>query len=204
MCGIFGYVNHLVEKDRRQVIEILVNGLQRLEYRGYDSAGIAVDGDNERDTLIFKQVGKVEALRKHISESPVDFSKTFINQCSMAHTRCELGPIVSEVNEGQTIVICNDDDANVAADAKAIRVPSTVDCLQGLLTAVPLQLLSYHLNCAAGVDVDCPRTWLSRLLLSSLSYYDTTFVQSALPNSGPFVFTVLSNVVTVVSTVPAM
>ncbi|KAE8184708.1 hypothetical protein CF336_g7692, partial [Tilletia laevis] len=154
-----------------------------------------VDGDNERDTLIFKQVGKVEALRKHISESPVDFSKTFINQCSMAHTRCELGPIVSEVNEGQTIVICNDDDANVAADAKAIRVPSTVDCLQGLLTAVPLQLLSYHLNCAAGVDVDCPR---------SLSYYDTTFVQSALPNSGPFVFTVLSNVVTVVSTVPAM
>ncbi|CAD6969604.1 unnamed protein product, partial [Tilletia controversa] len=39
MCGIFGYVNHLVEKDRRQVIEILVNGLQRLEYRGYDSAG---------------------------------------------------------------------------------------------------------------------------------------------------------------------
>ncbi|CAD6889600.1 unnamed protein product [Tilletia controversa] len=87
MCGIFGYVNHLVEKDRRQVIEILVNGLQRLEYRGYDSAGIAVDGDNERDTLIFKQVGKVEALRKHIAESPVDFSKTFINQCSMAHTR---------------------------------------------------------------------------------------------------------------------
>ncbi|KAE8225606.1 hypothetical protein CF319_g1678 [Tilletia indica] len=87
MCGIFGYVNHLVEKDRRQVIDILVNGLQRLEYRGYDSAGIAVDGDSEKDTLIFKQVGKVEALRKHIAESPVDFSKTFINQCSMAHTR---------------------------------------------------------------------------------------------------------------------
>ncbi|CAD6927782.1 unnamed protein product, partial [Tilletia laevis] len=38
MCGIFGCVNHLVETDRRQVIEILVNGLQRLEYRGYDSA----------------------------------------------------------------------------------------------------------------------------------------------------------------------
>ncbi|KAL9933415.1 hypothetical protein V8E36_007591 [Tilletia maclaganii] len=87
MCGIFGYVNHLVEKDRRQVIDILVNGLARLEYRGYDSAGIAVDGDTEKDTLIFKQVGKVAALRKHIAESPVDFSKTFISQCSMAHTR---------------------------------------------------------------------------------------------------------------------
>ncbi|KAK0554468.1 glutamine--fructose-6-phosphate transaminase (isomerizing) [Tilletia horrida] len=87
MCGIFGYVNHLVEKDRRQVIDILVNGLARLEYRGYDSAGIAVDGDTEKETLIFKQVGKVAALRKHIAEAPVDFTKTFVSQSSMAHTR---------------------------------------------------------------------------------------------------------------------
>ncbi|EPQ26823.1 uncharacterized protein PFL1_05458 [Pseudozyma flocculosa PF-1] len=87
MCGIFAYVNHLVEKDRRQVIDILVNGLARLEYRGYDSAGLAVDGDNESDTLIFKQVGKVAALRKHIDEAPVDFNKTFISQMGMAHTR---------------------------------------------------------------------------------------------------------------------
>ncbi|CAO1612585.1 unnamed protein product [Parajaminaea phylloscopi] len=87
MCGIFAYINHLVEKDRRQIVDILVNGLSRLEYRGYDSAGIAVDGDSERDVLIFKQVGKVAALRKHIAESPVDFNKTFISQAGMAHTR---------------------------------------------------------------------------------------------------------------------
>ncbi|PWN29894.1 putative GFA1-glucosamine--fructose-6-phosphate transaminase [Jaminaea rosea] len=87
MCGIFAYINHLVEKDRRQVVDILVNGLARLEYRGYDSAGIAVDGDAEKDVLIFKQVGKVDALRKHIAESPVDFTKTFLSQVGMAHTR---------------------------------------------------------------------------------------------------------------------
>ena len=42
-------------------------------------------------------------------------------------------------------------------DGRAIRVPQTVDCLQGLLTVVPLQLLSYHLATACGVDVDFPR-----------------------------------------------
>jgi glucosamine--fructose-6-phosphate aminotransferase (isomerizing) len=87
MCGIFAYINHLVEKDRRYVVETLVNGLARLEYRGYDSAGIAVDGDNEKETLLFKQVGKVAALRKHIAETALDFDKTFISQVGMAHTR---------------------------------------------------------------------------------------------------------------------
>lgn len=59
--------------------------------------------------------------------------------------------------KGQPIVICNDDDKDIPASAKTIRVPRTVDCLQGLLTVVPLQLLSYHLATAAGVDVDFPR-----------------------------------------------
>ena len=45
MCGIFGYYNFKVDRDRRAVLELLFNGLRRLEYRGYDSAGVAVDGD---------------------------------------------------------------------------------------------------------------------------------------------------------------
>jgi glucosamine 6-phosphate synthetase-like amidotransferase/phosphosugar isomerase protein len=40
MCGIFAYVNYLVEKDRKFVIDTLLGGLARLEYRGYDSAGM--------------------------------------------------------------------------------------------------------------------------------------------------------------------
>lgn len=58
---------------------------------------------------------------------------------------------------GRPIIICNEDDTNVTEDGRAIRVPQTVDCLQGLLTVVPLQLLSYHLATACGVDVDFPR-----------------------------------------------
>ena len=39
MCGIFAYLNYLTEVDRQTIADILTNGLKRLEYRGYDSAG---------------------------------------------------------------------------------------------------------------------------------------------------------------------
>ncbi|CAG0880898.1 unnamed protein product [Cyprideis torosa] len=40
MCGIFAYLNYLTPKTRQEILEMLVTGLQRLEYRGYDSAGV--------------------------------------------------------------------------------------------------------------------------------------------------------------------
>ncbi|KAJ3159699.1 glutamine--fructose-6-phosphate transaminase (isomerizing) [Irineochytrium annulatum] len=88
MCGIFGYINYLVEKDREFIVNTLLTGLSRLEYRGYDSAGIATDGDRDDEILIYKQVGKVAALRKKISDDKaLDMKKTFVSQVSMAHTR---------------------------------------------------------------------------------------------------------------------
>lgn len=59
--------------------------------------------------------------------------------------------------KGQPIIICNDDDDSLPAGFNLIRVPAAVDCLQGILTVIPLQLLSYHLAVLHGVDVDCPR-----------------------------------------------
>ncbi|KAK4512407.1 uncharacterized protein ATC70_003106 [Mucor velutinosus] len=97
MCGIFGYCNFLCEKSRREVCDTLLNGLSRLEYRGYDSAGFAVDGDNE-DILIMKQVGKVAALRKLVDEQQLDFSKPCISQCGMAHTRWATHGQPSQIN----------------------------------------------------------------------------------------------------------
>lgn len=87
MCGIFAYLNYLVEKDRGYIIDTLTNGLKRLEYRGYDSAGLAIDGDNS-DILIYRQVGKVKALEQLIKEdTKLDLSKTFLSHTGMAHTR---------------------------------------------------------------------------------------------------------------------
>lgn len=39
MCGIFAYLNHQTPRSRDAIIKILIDGLKRLEYRGYDSAG---------------------------------------------------------------------------------------------------------------------------------------------------------------------
>ena len=63
-------------QDRKTICEILCNGLARQEYRGYDSAGIGIDGDKPGEMFFFKEVGKVAGLRKHIAESNVDTSKT--------------------------------------------------------------------------------------------------------------------------------
>jgi len=59
--------------------------------------------------------------------------------------------------KAQPIVVCNEGDEGIPAGAKTIRVPKTVDCLQGLLNVIPLQLLSYHLAVNNGCDVDFPR-----------------------------------------------
>ncbi|KAG0049828.1 glutamine--fructose-6-phosphate transaminase (isomerizing) [Gryganskiella cystojenkinii] len=88
MCGIFAYLNYLTSVDRQTIADILTNGLKRLEYRGYDSAGLAIDGDGVKEVLIFKEVGKVAALSKLIEESKtIDWTKTFDSHCGMAHTR---------------------------------------------------------------------------------------------------------------------
>ncbi|KAG5517865.1 hypothetical protein PMAC_000319 [Pneumocystis sp. 'macacae'] len=87
MCGIFGYINHGVKRERSYILNILLEGLLKLEYRGYDSAGLVVDGDNENEVLVFKKVGKVSELCKLVREGVYDFSKVFLSHCGISHTR---------------------------------------------------------------------------------------------------------------------
>ena len=65
MCGIVGYIGN------RDVKEVLLNGLSKLEYRGYDSAGIALKTDDE--ISIFKENGRLDKLAK---KNNTNISKT--------------------------------------------------------------------------------------------------------------------------------
>ena len=60
--------------------------------------------------------------------------------------------------EGRPIIICEKDDKDTASHAfMTFEIPHTVDCLQGILTVIPLQLLAYHIAVLRGCNVDCPR-----------------------------------------------
>ena len=72
MCGIVGYIGS------RDVKEILLQSLEKLEYRGYDSAGIAVKGEDE--TKVFKRKGRIRDLRNKVEDD-------FEGKVGIGHTR---------------------------------------------------------------------------------------------------------------------
>lgn len=84
MCGIVGYIGH------QQAAPILLGGLRRLEYRGYDSAGLAIEG--EKTGHLLKNVGKIENLIKKSQ------GKKLEGTMGIAHTRWATHGGVTEEN----------------------------------------------------------------------------------------------------------
>ena len=89
MCGIVGYIG------TNSATTILINGLKELEYRGYDSAGIAVVSNDQIN--VFKAVGKIENLEKklNITEAISDYSSANLG---IGHTRWATHGKPTEIN----------------------------------------------------------------------------------------------------------
>ena len=84
MCGIVGYIG------KREAAEILINGLEKLEYRGYDSAGISVYSDN--GIQVCKEKGRLLNLVEMLDKAPVN------GKLGIGHTRWATHGVPSAVN----------------------------------------------------------------------------------------------------------
>jgi glucosamine--fructose-6-phosphate aminotransferase (isomerizing) len=83
MCGIVGFIG---EQDAK---EILLKGLEKLEYRGYDSAGIAVQAEN--GVIVYKEKGRIAKLREVVEENVAA-------SVGIGHTRWATHGVPSKVN----------------------------------------------------------------------------------------------------------
>ena len=78
MCGIVGYIG------KQNTSQILLDGLKELEYRGYDSAGIAILENNQFE--LFKAVGKIKNLEEKINSCDINKTENLFN-IGIGHTR---------------------------------------------------------------------------------------------------------------------
>ena len=136
MCGIVGYIGN------RQVFPILIKGLKRLEYRGYDSAGVAMINDNG-DLSVYKTKGKVADLERFCEDK--DISGTV----GIAHTRWATHGEPSSVNahphysESKNIAIIHNGIIENYADLKKKLVADGVKFRSDTDTEVIVQLIEY-------------------------------------------------------------
>ena len=157
MCGIVGYVG------KKQAAPILLDGLAKLEYRGYDSAGISVR-DGAKDAIIVKAKGRLSKLA-----DKTDQGRAVPGTCGIGHTRWATHGEPSELNAHPH---CSD-DMNVIGVHNGI-IENFQELRQKLIrhdyqfysetdTEVAIKLIDYYYKKYAGTPVDAINHALVRI-----------------------------------------
>jgi len=138
MCGIVGYVG------QKQALEIIVAGLRRLEYRGYDSAGVAVITDGQLE--VRKKAGKLANLEELLGNDPLPDSTTGIG-----HTRWAThgGPTDANahphVSDDRRVAVIHNGIIENFVELRAELTAAGVTLLSETDTEVVAHLLSFEL-----------------------------------------------------------
>lgn len=148
MCGIVGFVG------KHQAAPVLLSGLEKLEYRGYDSAGIAVR-DGDKKTEVVKAKGRLKVL-----EEKTDDGKAIIGTCGIGHTRWATHGEPSETNahphtseDGNVVgvhngIIENYKELKEKLERKGYTFYSETD------TEVAIKLIDYYYKKYEGTPID--------------------------------------------------
>ena len=148
MCGIVGFVG------KHQAAPVLLSGLEKLEYRGYDSAGIAVR-DGDKKTEVVKAKGRLKVL-----EEKTDDGKAIIGTCGIGHTRWATHGEPSEINahphtseDGNVVgvhngIIENYKELKEKLERKGYTFYSETD------TEVAIKLIDYYYKKYEGTPID--------------------------------------------------
>jgi len=139
MCGIVGYFG------KRNASDILVDGLRRLEYRGYDSSGVACLHDGEIGVV--KTPGKIKALREKVDLSALDSMQHAT--LGIGHTRWATHGAPNEVNahphldaSGHFVMVHNGIIENYK-EIKAGLAQHGIECVSETDSEVLVQLIAY-------------------------------------------------------------
>lgn len=139
MCGIYG---HLKEQGEANSVDICLNGLKKLEYRGYDSAGIA--GISDGKIISYKNVGKVEVLDRELKTHRLELG------LAIAHTRWATHGCLTTTNahphydHTHSIALVHNGVIENYQKIRTKLMSKGIRCISETDTEVISQLISYY------------------------------------------------------------
>lgn len=169
MCGIVGYCG------TKQAVPVLLNGLEKLEYRGYDSAGIAVESSGEIEVVKCK--GRLTNLEKKLKAAPIS------GTCGIGHTRWATHGVPNETNahphlsDNNEVVLVHNGIIENYAELKEKLIKNGYSFYSETDTEVLTKLVDYYYK-----KYGTPMNALARVSLRAIGSFACCVMFKAHPN----------------------